>query len=101
PDLTIVLDVPPKVGFKRTGRTPQRVAAANRSKNHSNGQLSMFDGAHQDAMERRPIGYHRKVHEIFRELPSFYPKPVVVIDGTRDADAVFAAIKQELERAFE
>ena len=101
PDLTIVLDVLPEVGFGRTGRTPQRVAAHKRKRNHDTDQLNMFDYAHHDAMERRSLEYHRKVREIFRELPSFYPKPVVVIDADRDIDTVFAAIQEALERAFQ
>ena len=101
PDLTIVLDVPPEVGFGRTGRTPQRVAAHKRKRNHDTDQLNMFDYAHHDAMERRSLDYHRKVREMFRELPSFYPTPVVVIDADRDADAVFTAIQEALARAFQ
>ena len=61
----------------------------------------MFDYAHHDAMERRSLEYHRRVREIFRELPSFYPKPVAVIDADRDADVIFAAIQEALARAFQ
>jgi dTMP kinase len=101
PDLTLVLDVPPEVGFERTGRTPQRVAAHKRKKNHDTDQLNIFDYAHHDAMERRSLSYHRKVRKIFRELPSFYPNPVEVIDATREPDAVATAIQEALRRAFQ
>ncbi|MFQ5806276.1 MAG: dTMP kinase [Phycisphaerae bacterium] len=98
PDLTVVLDVPPEVGFKRTGRSPQLTGKRNR---HSRSdQLNMFADAHFDAMERRSFEFHRRVRENFRNLPNTYPAPVVVIDATRDADAVFAAIQEALERAF-
>jgi len=101
PDLTIVLDVPPEVGFARTGRTPQRVGAHKRKKNHDRDQLNIFgDSAAHDAMERRPLEFHRRVRELFQGLPAVYPAPVAVIDGTPDPDTVFAAIQEALARAF-
>lgn len=96
PDLTIVLDVPPEVGFERTGRTPR---AARRSRSHSTGQMAMFEGARTDAMERRPLEFHRKVREYYRDLPGRYPRPVVVIDATPPADTVFAEVLKAIERA--
>ncbi|MCA9242811.1 MAG: dTMP kinase [Phycisphaerales bacterium] len=92
PDLTIVLDVPVEVGFERTGR--------KRSAKGGEGQYSMFEGATTDAMERRPIEYHRRVREIFRTLPTFYPAPVEVIDASRDRDAVFCDVQAALGRTF-
>jgi dTMP kinase len=99
PDLTIVLDTPPEVGFKRTGRTPQR--AGKRPRNHNADQLAMFDDAHLDAMERRSLEFHRRVRELFRGLASSYPTPVAVVDGTRDPDAVFKDVLEALRHAFE
>ena len=95
PDLTLVLDIPPEVGFDRTGRKPHHAARRG-----PNGQKSMFDGATTDAMESRPIEFHRRVRELFRELPGVYPRPVVVIDATQPVDAVSAAIRSELDRRF-
>lgn len=95
PDLTIVLDLPPEIGFARTGRKPHHVG-----KKAEVGQFSMFDGATTDAMERRPLDYHRAVREIFRGLPGFYPKPVVVIDAEQSPDAIFAGIQEAIHRAF-
>lgn len=99
PHLTIVLDVPPEVGFERTGRTPQRAAKRARSDNAD--QLAMFDDAHLDAMERRSLEFHRRVRAMFRELSSFYPTPVEVLDATRDPEAVFDDVLEALRRAFE
>jgi len=98
PDLTIVLDVPPEVGFERTGRSPQKARRPGKSANSD--QLNMFADAQVDAMERRPLDFHRRVRQNFRDLPSVYPAPVEVIDGTPEPDAVFAAIQEALERAF-
>lgn len=96
PHLTIILDVPPEVGFERTGRKPHHV-----SRRANGGQLSMFDDAEPDAMERRPLEFHRRVRQLFQELPGVYPTPVVVIDGARTADAVFADVLQTVQRALE
>ena len=99
PDLTLILDVPPEIGFERTGRTP---AKAGRGKGKQPaGQIPLFEGSAPDAMERRPIKFHRDVRAFFRELPAVYPAPVVIIDATQAADAVFASIQEELRRAFE
>jgi dTMP kinase len=96
PDLTVVLDVPPEVGFERTGRKPHHT-----SKRNGAGQLSIFEGATADAMERRPLDFHRRVRELFRELPAVYPRPVVVVDAARDVEAVWNAVREAVERAFQ
>lgn len=95
PDLTFVLDIPPEVGFERTGRKPHHA-----SRRGPAGQQSMFDGATADAMERRPLDFHRRVRDLFRELPTVYPRPVVVLDATQSADAVTTALQAELRRRF-
>ena len=97
PDLTIVLDLPPEIGFERTGRKPHHVRKKN-TKSHA-GQLNIFEGAKPDAMERRPLEFHRKVRQILHELPSFYPAPVIVVDGGRDADAVWEDVQKAVQRA--
>ena len=94
----IVLDVPPEVGFERTRRSPQKARRPKKSANSD--QLNMFADAQVDAMERRPLDFHRRVRQHFRDLASVYPAPVAVIDGAPDPDAVFAAIQEALERAF-
>ncbi len=99
PDLTLVFDVPPEVGLERTGRGPAQ--NRRRKRKHSPGQIPLFEGSAPDAMERRPLEFHRRVRQGFLELPNAYPSPVVVIDAARDADTVFAAAQEEFGRAFE
>jgi len=100
PDLTLVLDVPPEIGFARTGRTPQRVASAKRAASGELDQIALFDDARVDAMERRPLDYHRRVRENFLRLPQFYPRAVEIVDGARAPDEVFENLTEALGRAF-
>ncbi len=93
PDLTLILDLPPEVGFERTGRRPHHARRGDV------GQTSMFAGATSDAMERRPLEFHRRVRELFRELPAAYPRPVVIIDADRPPDAVWQAVQEAVTRA--
>ena len=96
PHLTILLDVPPETGFARIGRRRHHV-----SSRRNVGQRSIFEGATADAMERRPLEFHRRVRELFQELPAAYPAPVVLIDGERDIDAVWEDVHKAVERAFQ
>lgn len=100
PHLTIVLDVAVEVGFERTGRKPH-MTGKRTAKTDSPGQLSMFEGAAPDAMEKRPLDFHRRVREMFLALPKFYPAPVTVVDASQSADAVTQAAVEALSRAFD
>jgi len=95
PDVTVILDVDVEAGFARTGRKAHHVGK-NRKK-HA-GQQSMFDGVQPDAMEARPLDFHRKVRELFLKLADFYPRPVVVIDGRPSPQEVHAGVLEALAR---
>lgn len=97
PDLTIILDVPPEVGFARTGRDLS--AAPRRAGAPRGNQLDMFGDTHADAMELRPLEFHQTVRRLFEALPSYYPGPVVIVDASRDADAVFGEVVEAVCRA--
>ena len=94
PDLTLVLDLPPEVGFERIGRSGQT------GRRGGGGQVSLFEGTSPDAMERRPMEFHRRVRALFRELPQVYPAPVVLVDAAGSEEAVFAEIQEAIRRAF-
>jgi len=80
PDLTLVLDVHPRVARARIG--PAR-----------------------DRIEDRPDDYQARVRDGFLRaaraggIPE-YPAPVVVVDASADPDAVFERIRSEVERAL-
>lgn len=80
PDLTMLLDVDPRVARARVG-------------------------AARDRIEDRPDDYHARVRDGFLRAAQAgrcpdYPAPIVVIDATADPDAVFGRIESEVERAL-
>jgi dTMP kinase len=96
PDLTVVLDVDVETGFARTGRKTHHVG---KHRKKYAGQQHMFDDVQPDAMEARPIEFHRKVREIFLTLGDVYPRPLVVIDGRRDSQVVHTEVLEALAGA--
>ncbi|MGD8452601.1 MAG: dTMP kinase [Phycisphaerae bacterium] len=98
PNLTILLDLPPEVGFERTGRRPHHIG--QRARNGAAGQGALFEGTAPDAMERRPLEFHRRVRELFHELPDVYPAPVVMVAADQEPEAVFADVQDAVRRVF-
>ncbi|MFM2150392.1 MAG: hypothetical protein RLZZ187_2698 [Pseudomonadota bacterium] len=74
PDLTLILDIPPEAGMAR--------AAAR--------------GVAADRYERLDAGFHARVRAGFLSIAAAEPTRCAVVDATRDAEAVFAAIRAEL-----
>lgn len=97
PELTIIVDVPPEEGFKRTGRKPHH-AGKSRARSKTVGDAMLFDDAHHDAMEARPLGYHREVRKLFLNLPKEYPGQVLVVDGAADPAEVHRRVLEGIER---
>lgn len=76
PHHTIVIDVDVEAGLARV--------------DHRNGH------AGADAMERRSLEFHLRVGELYKELPTFYPSPVSIVDGRGSADEVHRRIVERL-----
>jgi dTMP kinase len=72
PDLILILDIDPEIGFQRTA-----------------GAL--------DRIESRDLDYHRRVRQGFLDLPKSFPGRVRVIDATQGVDAVHEAIGSLVE----
>ena len=94
PDVTVVLDVPAETGFERTGRKSKH-AGKNRDSRVGDHPM-LISGAEVDAMEARPIDYHRRVREGFLSLPGVYPRPVVIVDGGGEAEVVHGRVLEAL-----
>jgi len=97
PDVTIVLDIDPEIGFSRIGRKPRH---AGRNRSVPTDQSELFSGVKPDAMEARPLEFHRRVRRLFLDLPSYYPKPVIVVDANADPDTVYNRIVEALSHAL-
>lgn len=95
PHLTLIIDLPAEEGFERTGRKPHH---AGRNRRNGAGQSDLFGGAQPDAMEARPLAFHRKVRQRFLQLPPDYPGKVVVIDGRRPPEQVHESVLETIAR---
>lgn len=95
PDLTLILDVPADAASKRTNR---KAGDSGRS-GGAQGQTMLFHDAHTDAMESRPMEFHRRVRELFLSLPSIYPAPVVVVSGEGSVEEVQGRILEAIAGA--
>ncbi len=98
PDATIILDLDPQAGFERIGRKARH---AGKNRKPAAEQASLIPGATTDAMEARPLEFHRRVRNLFLELPSYYPRPVKIVDASADEDEVFARIMEALASAID
>ncbi len=96
PDVTVILNVLPEEGFRRTGRKPHHVG---RNRKRDEGQGSLLADVCVDAMEARPIEFHRRVHKLFMSLPPEYPGKVEIVDGTAAQNEVHQQILERILRA--
>ena len=99
PDWTIVLDVDVEKGFERIGR---RSHHAGKHRRRFSGQPTLFQEGDAesatDAMEARPIEFHRRVRKNFLELDAVYPSPVCHIGAEADEETVPTRILECLDR---
>src|SRR5690606_11721518 len=79
PDLTLGLDLPPQLGLARADARRQARSEAT------------------DRFEAEDIGFHRALRAAFLAIAEEEPARCVVIDASRDADAVAADIWSHVE----
>jgi len=96
PHVTVLLDIDPEIGFQRIGRKPHH-SGKNRKK--AAGESALIEGTGTDAMEARPIEFHRRVRRLFQEIHAYYPTPVISVDASADAETVYQRILEGLSRA--
>lgn len=75
PDRTILFDLPVTMGLQRVARR----------------------GAH-DRLEQEAMAFHERVRTAYLELVRTEPRRFVVVDATRDVDAVFRDVWRAIER---
>lgn len=85
PDLTILLDVPVKIGLSRA-----------RSRNKADDK-SISEGR----FEAESLAFHDRIRQGYWQLAKKNKDRYVVIDGTEQKDRVFSRIKDKLERLFQ
>lgn len=83
PNLTLIMDIPAEEGLRRVEHRP----------GHTGGLKPQLD-----AMESRPLAYHRKVRELFLSLPGRYPGRVELIDGTGSPEQVRERVMEVIAR---
>lgn len=93
PDVTIVIDVDVEKGFERIGRKPSH---AGKNRKRTDQGPTLFHGSEPDAMEARPLDFHRRVRSVYQTVGDYYPTPVIVIDGSGDTDTVYNHILGKL-----
>jgi dTMP kinase len=98
PDLTIIIDIDVEEGLLRTGRKPYQKTKVN----HEDAKQSyLFKNVITDRFDSRPLEYHRKVRSEFLKLPDYYPKPVKIVDGSKDdIESVHIKIKEVVIQTF-
>jgi dTMP kinase len=82
PDLTLLLDVPAELGLARAGERRRRAGRA------------------ADRFEEEDAAFHGQLRQAFLEIARAEPARCVVIDASRDQEAVEADIWAHVERRF-
>src|SRR5690606_36838341 len=87
PDITFIFDQDPAIGLARTGKRFE--AAGNGIE------------ATEDRFERMGVSFQQKVREGYLEIARRYPHRCIIIDSSREVDAVHADVMDHLMRRFD
>lgn len=74
PDLTLYLDLDPKIGFERTK-----------------------SGRGRDRIESEALAFHRKIRSVFRKLAKRVPKRFILINAKLTPEQVFERAKEKID----
>ena len=81
PDLTLYLDLDPKLGLQRARRA-----------------ISQDGKASYDRMENETLEFHQRVRECYLKLVKEHPKRIVLIDAGRPLDEVFGSVIEKIKK---
>ena len=84
PDLTLLLDCPPAEALKRVGQIQAGL--------FDDGDSVRMDEAGARRFEDEPLAFHRRVRSGYLKLAGMEPERWLVLDGTKDEDAVFGSV---------
>ncbi|MDJ0930736.1 dTMP kinase [Breoghania sp.] len=80
PDLTLIVDIPPRLGFKRIA-----------------GRDELSGGAEKDRFERETLEIHSNRRDRYLDIARAEPERCAVVDGSRKPDEVAEAIIEIVE----
>ncbi len=78
PDLTLYLDLDPKIGLERIKKT----------------------GLAKDRIESETLQFHQNIRKTFKEIAKKEPKRFIIIDASKTPDEVFTQAKESIDAFF-
>lgn len=75
PDLTLYLDLDPKIGFERVKKA----------------------GMSKDRIESETIEFHQKIREAFKQIAKNEPKRFIIIDASKSPDEVYNLGQEKID----
>ena len=83
PDLTIILDIQPKIGLHRVLTRKKRYSPLNRQ-----------DKIEESRYEKMDVSFHLRLARAFHAIAAAEPKRCVVVDANHDVPTVHAAVRR-------
>jgi dTMP kinase len=94
PDVTVVIDVDPEEGMRRIGKAGDQRAGRKEA------EVRSTRSSRPDAMERRSLDFHRRVRDGFQTLSAYYPRRVVIVNGTAGEDVVYERVLEAISNVL-